>query len=82
MTQKNNKEDLFPKGFFKQFKNKENFQEYFNSLFKQGLKRCFRQNWMSILVILNMPKMATTRAIVEMAPFPKPLPQKTLAKFC
>ena len=38
MTQKNNKEDLFPKGFFKQFKNKENFQEYFNSLFKQGIE--------------------------------------------
>lgn len=29
---------LFPKGFFKQFKNKENFQSYFNSLFKQGIE--------------------------------------------
>ena len=30
--------DLFPKGFFKQFKNIENFQSYFNSLFKQGIE--------------------------------------------
>ncbi|MBL0046482.1 MAG: IS256 family transposase [Bacteroidetes bacterium] len=28
----------FPKGFFKQFKNKESFQEYFNSVFKQGIE--------------------------------------------
>ena len=34
----NDKADLFPKGFFKQFKNKENFQEYFNALFKQGIE--------------------------------------------
>ena len=38
MQSKNTKEDLFPKGFFKQFKNKENFQSYFNSLFKQGIE--------------------------------------------
>jgi transposase-like protein len=31
-------EDKFPKGFFKQFKSKESFQEYFNSLFKQGIE--------------------------------------------
>jgi len=30
--------EQFPKGFFKQFKSKENFQEYFNSLFKQGIE--------------------------------------------
>ena len=30
--------EQFPKGFFKQFKNKESFQEYFNSLFKQGIE--------------------------------------------
>jgi len=38
MQSKNNKKDLFPKGFFKQFKSKETFQEYFNSLFKQGIE--------------------------------------------
>ena len=38
MQSKDNKEDLFPKGFFKQFKSKETFQEYFNSLFKQGIE--------------------------------------------
>jgi putative transposase len=38
MESKNNKEDLFPKGFFKQFKSKEKFQEYFNTLFKQGIE--------------------------------------------
>ena len=38
MQTKNDKADLFPKGFFKQFKNKENFQEYFNALFKQGIE--------------------------------------------
>ena len=30
--------EQFPKGFFKQFKSKETFQEYFNSLFKQGIE--------------------------------------------
>lgn len=38
MNQKNKTEDLFPKGFFKQFKSKETFQEYFNSMFKQGIE--------------------------------------------
>lgn len=38
MQTKNDKADLFPKGFFKQFKSKENFQDYFNSLFKQGIE--------------------------------------------
>ena len=38
METKNNMEDKFPKGFFKQFKSKETFQEYFNSLFKQGIE--------------------------------------------
>ena len=38
MQPKNKKEDLFPKDFFKQFKSKETFQEYFNSLFKQGIE--------------------------------------------
>lgn len=36
--EQNNKADLFPKGFFKQFKSKENFQEYFNTLFKKGIE--------------------------------------------
>lgn len=38
MQTNNDKADLFPKGFFKQFKSKENFQDYFNSLFKQGIE--------------------------------------------
>ena len=38
MTDKNKDPTQFPKGFFKQFKNKESFQEYFNSLFKQGIE--------------------------------------------
>jgi putative transposase len=38
MQSKNKPEELFPKGFFKQFKNKENFQSYFNALFKQGIE--------------------------------------------
>lgn len=38
MQQKNDPGNLFPKGFFKQFKSKENFQQYFNSLFKQGIE--------------------------------------------
>lgn len=35
---KDNKGGLFPKGFFKQFKNPESFQDYFNSLFKEGIE--------------------------------------------
>jgi transposase-like protein len=38
MQSKKTQEDLFPKGFFKQFKSKENFQSYFNALFKQGIE--------------------------------------------
>lgn len=38
MQSKNKTEELFPKGFFKQFKDKESFQGYFNSIFKQGIE--------------------------------------------
>jgi transposase-like protein len=33
---------LFPKDFFKQFKSKESFQEYFNALFKQGIEEMLK----------------------------------------
>ena len=42
MENKNNPEDKFPKGFFKQFKSKESFQQYFNSLFKQGIEEMLK----------------------------------------
>lgn len=38
MQSKDKKEDLFPKGFFRQFKDKDSFQHYFNSIFKQGIE--------------------------------------------
>src|SRR5215216_6422387 len=38
MGNENTPEDQIPKGFFKQFKSKESFQEYFNALFKQGIE--------------------------------------------
>lgn len=38
MEKKNKEDDKIPKGFFKQFKSKESFQEYFNALFKQGIE--------------------------------------------
>ncbi|NNV58055.1 IS256 family transposase [Limnovirga soli] len=38
MQSKNKDEQLFPKGFFKQFKDKDSFQHYFNSIFKQGIE--------------------------------------------
>jgi transposase-like protein len=38
MQSKNKNEDLFPKGFFKQFKDKDAFQNYFNSIFKKGIE--------------------------------------------
>jgi putative transposase len=38
MQSKNRDEQLFPKGFFKQFKDKDSFQHYFNSIFKQGIE--------------------------------------------
>jgi len=38
MQSKNKDEQLFPKGFFKQFKDKNSFQDYFNSIFKQGIE--------------------------------------------
>ena len=42
MHPKNDPGDLFPKGFFKQFKSKEKFQEYFNSIFKQGIEEMLK----------------------------------------
>ncbi len=38
MENKKNAGDKIPKGFFKQFKSKESFQEYFSALFKQGIE--------------------------------------------
>lgn len=38
MPTKKKDELLFPKGFFKQFKDKDAFQGYFNSIFKQGVE--------------------------------------------
>lgn len=38
MQSKNKNEGLFPKGFFKQFKDKDSFQNYFNAVFKQGIE--------------------------------------------
>jgi transposase-like protein len=42
MQDKNDKVGPFPKDFFKQFKSKESFQEYFNSLFKQGIEEMLK----------------------------------------
>jgi putative transposase len=38
MVNKKDDAGTFPKGFFKQFKSKESFQDYFSSLFKQGIE--------------------------------------------
>lgn len=38
MENKNSPVTPFPKGFFRQFKDKDSFQGYFNSLFKQGIE--------------------------------------------
>jgi transposase-like protein len=42
MANKDDTRDPFPKDFFKQFKNKESFQEYFNALFKQGIEEMLK----------------------------------------
>ena len=42
MQKKDKKETPFPEGFFKQFKDKDSFQEYFNSIFKQGIEEMLR----------------------------------------
>jgi putative transposase len=38
MLSKNKNKEHFPKGFFKQFKTKDEFQEYFGAMFKQGIE--------------------------------------------
>ncbi len=38
MHNKNKPAEQFPKGFFKQFKDKDSFQDYFSTLFKQGIE--------------------------------------------
>lgn len=42
MQNKSETSTPFPKDFFKQFKSKESFQEYFNSLFKQGIEEMLK----------------------------------------
>jgi transposase-like protein len=42
MTHKDDTGAPFPKDFFKQFKSKESFQEYFNALFKQGIEEMLK----------------------------------------
>ena len=42
MKNKSDTSDPFPKDFFKQFKSKESFQEYFNALFKQGIEEMLK----------------------------------------
>ena len=42
MQNKIDRSTPFPKDFFKQFKSKESFQEYFNSLFKQGIEEMLK----------------------------------------
>lgn len=38
MQNKNKPEPKFPKEFYQQFKSKESFQEYFNTMFKEGIE--------------------------------------------
>lgn len=42
MQKKTNTTEQFPLDFFKQFKSKESFQEYFNSIFKQGIEEMLK----------------------------------------
>ena len=42
MQNKIDRSTPFPKDFFKQFRSKESFQEYFNSLFKQGIEEMLK----------------------------------------
>lgn len=42
MKNKETPKEQFPEGFFKQFKNKELFQEHFNSLYKQGIEEMLK----------------------------------------
>jgi len=42
MQNKSETSSPFPKDFFKQFKSKESFQEYFNFLFKQGIEEMLK----------------------------------------
>ena len=42
MPNKNEPIAPFPKDFFKQFRSKESFQEYFNALFKQGIEEMLK----------------------------------------
>lgn len=42
MQNKSETSTPFPKDFFKQFKSKESFQDYFNTLFKQGIEEMLK----------------------------------------
>ena len=61
MQQKNKNEQLFPKGFFKQFKDKDSFQDYFSSIFKQGIEEML----ISILKLHVIPAQAGTAPLLS-----------------
>jgi len=42
MANKKDPSDQLPKDFFKQFKDKETFQNFFNSFFKQGIEEMLK----------------------------------------
>lgn len=71
MQQKNRTEDLFPKGFFKQFKSKETFQEYFNSLFKQGIEEMLQSELDDHLGYLKHTKEGNNSGNSRNGSFPK-----------
>ncbi|WP_290792456.1 hypothetical protein [Flavihumibacter sp. UBA7668] len=50
-----------PKNFFKQFKNKEAFQTFFNNLYKEGIEQMLQGELDDPLGMRNTPKKATTQ---------------------
>ena len=71
MQQKNNTKQIFPKGFFKQFKSKESFQEYFGAMFKQGIEEMLQSELDDHLGYLKHTKEGDNSGNSRNGSFPK-----------
>jgi transposase-like protein len=78
MSNKPNPGEQFPKGFFKQFKSKENFQEYFNSLFKQGIEEMLQGELDEHLGYMKHTKEGNNTGNSRNGSFPKTLTTESI----
>jgi transposase-like protein len=80
MRPKNETREIFPKDFFKQFKNKDSFQEYFNALFKQGIEEMLKSELDEHLGYLKSTKEGINSGNSRNGSFPKTITTENIGE--